>query len=193
MTSKEEGMMQTIARVEMAMAAQYQGVVTIAKSDACRLVNEVKAAKLFAETHREGGRTMTETHELTNDQANELAAKVYADGRNERLQYQLCAMAAELETAIRERDAATKELDAVKRELADAALWNEDSDKTTTPSVQVYVLHQKLIERADDCRDWDRRYEATIKTMGIITRHRNELEALCERQARQLAAQMVQA
>lgn len=85
--------------------------------------------------------------------------------------------------------AAEKELAAVKRELTDAALWNEDSDKTTTASVQVYVLHQKLIERADECRDWNRRYEAAIKTMGIITQHRNELEALCERQAQQLAAQ----
>ena len=77
--------------------------------------------------------------------------------------------------------AAEKELAAVKRELHAAALWDDDSDKTTTPSVQVYVLHQKLIERADDCRVWDRRYEAAIKTMGIITRHRNELEAEVKR------------
>ena len=97
----------------------------------------------------------------------------------------------EYNVVVRERDAAVDELSAVKRELTDAALWNDDSGETTTPSVQVYVLHQKLIERADDCRVWDRRYEAAIKTLGIITQHRNELAALCERQAQQLAAQQV--
>ena len=88
--------------------------------------------------------------------------------------------------------AAEKELAAVKRELHAAALWDDDSDKTTTPSVQVYVLHQKLIERADDCRVWDRRYEAAIKTLNIVTQHRNELQALCERQAQQLAAKAIE-
>ena len=97
----------------------------------------------------------------------------------------------DLEDAHRRIVELEKELAAVKRELTAAALWNDDSDKTTTPSVQVYVLHQKLLERADDCRDWDRRYEAAIKTLGIITQHRSELAALCERQAQQLAAQQV--
>lgn len=87
----------------------------------------------------------------------------------------------EYNVVVRERDAAVDELSAVKRELTDAALWNDDSGETTTPSVQVYVLHQKLIERADDCRVWDRRYEAAIKTLGIITQHRNELEAEVKR------------
>ena len=137
---------------------------------------------------------MSKTHELTDAHKRELDMQIIMTRSGElAIAYERIAeLETHLATAISARDAAVNELDAVKRELTAAALWNEDSDKTTTPSVQVYVLHQKLIERADDCRAWDRRYEAAIKTLNIVTQHRNELQALCERQARQLAAQMVQ-
>lgn len=80
------------------------------------------------------------------------------------------------------------ELDSVIKELRDADVWDDESPEKTTPALQVFVLHQKLIECGDDLRSWERRYEAALKSLRIITRHRRELEKELE----QLRANMIQ-